>query len=245
MIQIFSNLLDNALRFTPKGKVTFGITKISDTEVECFVSDTGIGIQAEKQRLIFERFSQADNTTSRSYGGTGLGLTIVRKLAELMGSEIFLQSEPGKGSRFWFSLPYSTVVAQKSKTPQKTATIPIKSNATKILVVEDDPASKIYFERILDHSFEKIIFAASGKQALELYEKELPDIILLDIGLPDIHGFDVTRKIREKDNNVIIIAQTAYAMANDEQKAIEAGCNDYIAKPIKKELLFEKLTKRR
>lgn len=241
LIQIFSNLLDNALRFTPEGSVTFGISQINENRAEFFVADTGVGIPKEKHELIFDRFSQADNSLTRSYGGTGLGLSIVKKLLELMGSEISLESEPGKGACFRFQLPVVSDEENEKQSITEKSTGKIKFNNTKMLIVEDNLASQIYFRQILKNRTNDLYFATSGKEALEIFETRKPDVILMDIGLPDMNGLEVVRKIRETDRQTIIIAQTAYAMAEDKQKALEAGCDDYIAKPVKSTELLEKI----
>jgi len=241
LIQIFSNLLDNALRFTSKGSVTFGISGIKENKAEFFVADTGVGIPKEKHGVIFDRFSQADNSTTRSYGGTGLGLSIVKKLLELMGSEISIESEPGKGTIFRFILPFISFKQTSEDKIEELTTDSIKYNQIKILVVEDDSVSRIYLRQILNNHSGELFFAETGKEALLLFENQNPDVILMDIGLPDMSGLEVVRKIRKKNNNVYIIAQTAYAMAEDKQKALDAGCNDYISKPIKTALLMEKI----
>lgn len=242
LIQIFSNLLDNALRFTKKGNITFGVAEIKDGKACFFVSDTGAGIPKEKHEIIFDRFSQADNYTTRSYGGTGLGLAIVRKLLEMMGSEISLESEPGKGARFSFRLPVETGAAPQSVPTESPVGMAEKINNIAVMIVEDDAASRIFFKHVLSERFDKILIALTGKEALQLFEAEHPEIILLDIGLPDINGLEIVRQIRKKDQSVYIIAQTAYAMPGDKQKALDAGCDDYIVKPVKTELLLEKIS---
>ncbi len=241
LMQIFSNLIDNALRFTQKGSVTFGISAISEKKVEFFVADTGIGIPKEKHEMIFNRFSQADNSSTRSYGGTGLGLAIVKKLLELMGSEITLESEPGNGACFRFQLPSFSLHKGEIEinTPRMES---MTFNISKILVVEDDAVSSLYFREILANHSAQLIFAKTGKEALQCFEMHTPDIILMDIGLPDINGLEIVRKIRKINKEVKIIAQTAYVMPDDKQKALEAGCNDFISKPLNAELLFEKMT---
>ncbi|MCK3684218.1 PAS domain S-box protein [Maribellus sp. YY47] len=244
--QIFSNLLDNAIRFTHKGEICFGVSSVSETELEFFVSDTGVGIEKENQQLVFERFTQADSGTSRSYGGTGLGLAIVKKLLEMMNSEIHLESEPNKGTRFWFKLPclsidLSTAPTTTDNQLTETHEAKKKNTETKILVVEDDIASLFYFRQVLGKIYSNLFFAENGAKALELFESEAPDIILIDIGLPDMSGLEVIRKIRETDSQVRIIVQTAYVMPEDERNAREAGCNDFFTKPVKTQLLLEKL----
>jgi CheY-like chemotaxis protein len=242
LIQIFFNLLDNALRFTSEGSVTFGISEIKENKAEFFVTDTGVGIPKEKHELIFDHFSQADNTTTRSYGGTGLGLSIVKKLLELMESEISVESEPGKGACFRFQLPVISIEKNEEQSIAEKPTGKIRFNNIKILVVEDDLTSQHYFRQILTSRTSNLYFAATGKETLQLFETQNPDVILMDIGLPDMNGLDVVRKIRETNTEVIIIAQTAYAMTEDRQKALEAECNGYIAKPVKSAELLEKIS---
>ncbi len=246
LIQIFSNLLDNAIRFTRNGIVSFGISRVEPHRIEFFVSDTGIGIPKEKQGIIFERFTQVDMGTTRSYGGTGLGLAIVRKLVELMGGEIFLESEPGHGSRFYFYIPNQEaqikhiIDESHDNNPESNSSV-VLDKETKILIVEDDYVSRLYLERILAKWFERLFFAETGKQAYKIYQLESPDYILMDLRLPDINGLEIVKKIRENDHNVKIIAQTAYAMNEDEKASLKIGCNDFITKPVKIEFLLEKL----
>ena len=241
LMQIFSNLLDNALRFTSKGSVTFGVSAINDNNVEFFVADTGIGIPRENHEIVFNRFIQVDNGSTRSYGGTGLGLAIVKKLLELMGSEITLDSEPGQGAFFRFQLPFHSLNNREVELNVR-KTDGVKFNIAKILVVEDDMVSRLYFKQILANHAAQLFFAETGKEALHYFETHDPDVILMDIGLPDIDGLEIVRRIRKTNKKVIIIAQTAFAMSDDKQKALEAGCNDFITKPLKIDLLFKKIT---
>lgn len=245
LIQVFSNLIENAFKFTSQGVISFGVYNITDTQIEFFVSDTGIGIPKEKQQLIFDRFAQAENGFARSYGGSGLGLAIVRKLIELMDGEIHIESEVGIGTRFKFTLPVVNAKGEKITDNQAEVIehkLAFKTSA-KILIVEDDSVSRLYLESILEPHFSRIFFADSGAQALQLFESEFPDIILMDIGLPDINGLDVVRKIRETNTKVKIVAQTAYAMAGDRNNSIAAGCNEYLSKPVKANLLLQTLKK--
>ena len=244
--QIFSNLLDNAFRFTKEGIISFGISGVSEKQIDFFVSDTGIGIAREKQEEIFGRFVQAESGTWRSYGGTGLGLAIVKKLLELMGSEIRLESEIGKGTIFRFSLPvykldYTGDIQIEEQHVIKENQKEKNKSVKKILVVDDDETSRSYLFQVLSDIYPNLLFAETGMQALKLVETESPDVILLDIGLPDISGIDVAIKIRESNRNIRIIAQTAYAMAEDEKSAREAGCDDFITKPLDISKLLEKL----
>lgn|GEM_PF-4707857 len=238
--QIFNNLLDNALKLTSEGEISFGIKEINTETIILFVSDTGIGIEKEKQRIIFDRFSQADEFIARNYGGTGLGLSIVKKNVGLMDGRITLHSEEGKGAIFEIRLPNTTRTDLRSqlKTIEENATVDKK---LKILLVEDDPISRMYYEAILTDALIELTIAPTGTLELELAEKEKPDVILLDIHLPDISGLEVARQIRKSGSKVKIIGQSAYAMPGDEQAALEAGCNVYLTKPVKANLLLETL----
>jgi CheY-like chemotaxis protein len=240
LTQIFINLLDNALKFTREGSISFGISEIKDNSIEFFVSDTGIGIAKEKHSAIFDRFVQANDEIAQNYGGTGLGLSIVNKLIDLMGGNIHVVSEPSKGSLFRFTLPYVPITEIEKEAAEKSE-YSVTDENLKILLVEDDPISSLYYKEILDKDFITLSIAENGKTALEMYNELKPDIILMDIRLNDMNGLDIVRKIRNTDQKVKIIAQTAYAMSSDEKQAIEAGCNDYIAKPINVQLLFHKI----
>ncbi len=246
LAQIFSNLLDNAIRFTHEGSIEFGISGIKDGYVDFFISDTGIGIPEDKQNIVFDSFTQAESGISRTYGGTGLGLAIVKKLVELMGGTIMLKSEPGKGSRFSFMLPCMTCHGNDKTDIKEVDTKHLKITyqmdaITKILIVEDDEASSLYFKQVLSKHYKNLFYARTGEQALSIYNRESPDIILLDLGLPDMNGLEFAKKIRENNKTVKIIAQTAYAMTSDKSKAQEAGCDDYISKPVSTEQLLNKI----
>jgi PAS domain S-box-containing protein len=240
LTQVFTNLLDNALKFTSEGEISFGIKKIDSAKIVFYVSDTGLGIEKSKQAIIFDRFSQADENIARQYGGTGLGLSIVKVIIELMGGQITVESEPGKGTLFEIHLPNTTrtIVSNKVDPEEESSSITKK---LKILLVEDDPISRMYYEAILNDDLIDLLIATNGTDALEMTKIEKPNVILLDVRLPDISGLEVARQIRQSGNKVKIIAQSAYAMPGDEQAAIEAGCNDYLTKPVKANLLLEKL----
>lgn len=236
--QILTNLIENAIKFTDEGSVEFGYTldqkNPQSPYIEFFVRDSGIGIPKEKHALIFERFRQADDTATRKYGGTGLGLTIARNLTRLLGGEIWLESEPGKGTTFYLRLPLPS--KQNTITPvaiQKTAAPASHKWLDKsILVVEDEESNFILMERFLKNTGVKITWARNGVEAIDLVKKERFDVVMMDIRMPIIDGYETTQAIRQFDTDLIIIAQTAFALKGEREKSLAAGCNNYLAKPI-------------
>jgi CheY-like chemotaxis protein/nitrogen-specific signal transduction histidine kinase len=244
--QVFNNLLDNAIKFTTKGEINFGIKQIKNNKISFFVYDTGIGIPLEMQKIVFDRFRQIDSSLLPESGGNGLGLSIVKNIIELLGGRIWIDPLYKNGALFRFEIPYSPV-----KTP------PVKLKAVKnfsdtalnadsrlnILLVEDDPVNQQYVKEILKEKNCNIYIATHSQEAFNFVELYTIDIILMDIRLPGISGLEITKQIRKYNHDVYIIAQTAYAMQSDEKRAIMAGCNDYIAKPILSDLLFEKINK--
>ena len=237
--QIFTNLIDNALKFTLKGEIEIGFF-IKNDYVNFFVSDTGIGISEEDQKIIFERFRQVDSSTSRNYGGTGLGLTICKTLVELMDGEITLSSEEEKGTTFYFKVPF--IEKQPSYYHKETNTMDSFHWQHKIiLIVEDHYKSYVQFENLLESTSVNIMHAESAGKAWEIFYNEKIDLILMDIRLEGENGLDLTQRIRKIDQTTPIIAQTAYALSDDRKKCLDAGCDDYITKPIESETLFEKI----
>jgi len=242
--QIFINLINNAFKFTDKGKIEVGCSFSSSNEMQFYVSDTGNGIPPDKQKLIFSRFTQLNNTSDNPQGGTGLGLSIVKGLVELLGGQIWIQSAVGEGTRFTFSFTYQTTM-EKEAPVIKAGTIDFKKFSHKtVLIVEDDIYSAEYIKELLADSGLIVHHVISGKEAINYVESnhsesKLVDIILLDIRLPEIDGYDVARTLKKQWPRIKIIAQTAYAMQDDRQKALEAGCDDYVSKPIEKQLLFK------
>jgi CheY-like chemotaxis protein len=243
--QILSNLINNALKFTTSGFVEFGYVIPNNATIIFYVQDTGIGIAREKQAVIFERFRQVDDTTTRKYGGTGLGLAISKKLVELMGGKIWVESETGKGSTFFFSLPLiipnssETVIG---KTPNKHLSENFKDET--ILIAEDEDLNFLFLQEVLSFTHAKIIRAHNGQAAIDLV-KENPNItvVLMDIQMPLLNGYVATQEITKIKPGLPIIVQTAYAMAEDRAKGFRAGCCDYISKPIKPEELIDVLKK--
>jgi PAS domain S-box-containing protein len=241
--QILINLITNALKYTESGKVDCGLTS-KNHQLLFHVADTGIGIPIEKHGFIFERFSRIESTISNKIvGGTGLGLPIVKGLTGLLGGKVWLQSELNKGTTFFFSIQHN-----KSQTKTKPDNLSenhgqFLSTDKTILIVEDDQFNAMYLKEVLTGKAAAIYVAGSGMDAIKFALEKNVDIVLMDVRLPDISGYEATKAILKLKPGLKIIAQTAYA-ANDESiKALGAGCIDYISKPIKPEILLETLQK--
>jgi hypothetical protein len=212
--------------------------------LQFFVKDTGIGIPIHRQEAIFERFIQADILDIHARQGAGLGLAISKAYIEMLGGKIWVESEEGKGSTFYFTLPTHSM--QNGNEDHKINVFSQvrknQINNLKILIVEDDEPSSNLISIIIRKMAKEIIYAQSGTEAVEVC-KNNPDIdlVLMDIQLPEMDGYEATRQIRKFNSRVFIFAQTAFAQNGDEEKAIEAGCNDYISKPIQRDILIEKI----
>lgn len=259
---ILTNLVKNAIKYAQSGSIELGYVSTGSTtqtldnkgtepvEVQFYVKDTGIGIPKERQEAIFERFIQADIEDKKAQQGAGLGLAITKSYVEMLGGKIWVESEEGNGSTFYFTLPYNP------KTLERT----IKRNAIsggiagstqnpdglklKILIAEDDESSEILITQMLKRIGKEIIKISNGYEAIQAC-RDNPDIdlILMDIRMPEMGGHEATRQIREFNKEVVIIAQTAYGLTGDREKAIQAGCNDYISKPIDKDDLIALIEK--
>ncbi len=243
--QVLSNLLSNALKFTEKGFVEFGYIIPNNATILFYVQDSGIGVEKAKLDLIFERFRQADNSSTRKYGGTGLGLAISKKLVQLMGGRIWVESELQKGTTFYFSLPLiipssSEGIIEESK--QKPASHNFHGQT--VLIAEDDDSNFYFLQEVLSPTSVKIIRAINGKEAVEMV-RQCPGIslVLMDIQMPVMNGYEATQQIKAANPQIPIIAQTAYAMAEDRAKSLRAGCDEYLSKPIKPEQLLDVLKK--
>lgn len=229
--QILINLISNAFKFTEQGKIEGGCY-IKEENLVFYISDTGIGIASENFKAIFDRFTQVNLGKDRLVSGTGLGLTIVKGLVKILGGEVWLVSELGKGSTFYFSVPLKISSEDYKEDPIKENTQLTELKNKTILIVEDDHYNAEYLKEVLSSSDLNILHAPSGKSALKFAEENHIDLILMDIRLPDFDGYNITSQIRRKNPEVIIIAQTAYASEEDRQRALSVGCNDYISKPI-------------
>jgi PAS domain S-box-containing protein len=237
--QILDGLLNNALKFIKKGKIEFGYSIQSSEMLQFYVKDTGIGISKEKQEVIFNRFRQEDDSFTRKFGGTGLGLSICKGLIELMGGKIWVESEKEKGTAFFFTLPCRIV--NKEKIPQKTVTPEKKYNwqDKTLLIVEDETIMVEYLKIILDKTGINIHYAKNGQEAIEKCKLPDIDLVLMDIRLPVMNGYDATRIIRSTRADLPIIAQTANALPQDRVLALESGCNDFITKPVDRVQLLD------
>ena len=233
--QILTNLLSNAFKFTNEGQISFGYKRSNEQTLRFFVKDTGIGIPADKQKYIFDRFRQVEESlSSRKHEGTGLGLSISRNLVALLDGELWLESELNKGSIFYFTLPLKQGKGKEKAGPEQDwFKTEYNWNNKKILVVEDDPVSQKYIREILHDTGAELLLTDNGKEAYEIFS-QTPDIsmILLDLKLPDKDGREITQDIRQAQSDVPIIAQSAYAMEEDRIKCLEAGCDDFISKPV-------------
>ena len=238
---VLINLIKNAVKFTHAGRIDIGY-KIRAQQIVFYVKDTGIGIPKERQSAVFDRFIQADVKDKNAYQGSGLGLSISQAYVNMMGGEINLESEVNKGSSFYLTIPHNSAVEIKSQQSDSKEWPSIKQNL-KILIVEDDEATDLYLTEILKNMSRQIQHASTGEEALEHIQNDDIDVILMDVKLPEMDGYAITRRVRETNSHVVIIAQTAYAMKGDREKALDAGCDDYIAKPLKKEELLRLITK--
>lgn len=239
--QILNNLLSNAVKFTNEGLITFGCKLHSNNMLLFFVSDTGIGIPKEKLGFIFERFRQLDFGYTRTYGGTGLGLAISKGLIELLGGEIWVESEINKGTNFYFTIPYKPVVARTEITVISMDTDKIDWSDKNILIVEDDDLNAKFLRIILSKTKAILFNASNGQEAVDMARETVFDLILMDIQIPIIDGYEATRLIKSFSPSTIIIAQTAHAMTNERSNCLEAGCNDYLSKPINRKDLLNKI----
>ena len=240
--QILTNLIKNALKFTESGSVKFGYVK-KENMLEFFVRDTGIGISPENKDIIFDRFVQVDMSHTRKYEGAGLGLSISKAYIELLGGEIRVESELNKGSTFYFTVPYNH--SEKEQIIEKSSPMPVHfEKSINMLIAEDDASVRMYFKELLNIENLNLSFAVNGKEAVEIIKliQEI-DIVLMDLKMPIMDGFEATKQIKKIRKNLPVIAQTAYASPNDEKEAREAGCNDFITKPINYEKLFYLINK--
>jgi signal transduction histidine kinase len=240
--QIVYNLVSNAYKFTSEGYVEIGYFIQKENKMANFyVKDTGIGIPDNMIQLVFERFRQVEGENLQE--GTGLGLSITKGLVNLLGGEISVDSKKGEGTCFQFTIPLNEEsIADKKQNINPENIEDVDLSNYQIYIAEDDPSSSMLIREILEPTRANISMVKNGKELLDLIESEVPDLVLLDINMPIMNGFTAVSKIREKDLYLPVIAQTAYAMAEEKRKCLEVGCNDYISKPINGLQLVKKMT---
>ncbi len=235
--QVLNNLIINAVKFTPKGTIKMGLKPGNDYNLEFFVEDTGIGISPENMKMIFERFRQVDSDSRRSFGGTGLGLAISKMIVELMGGDVYVRSEPGRGSKFIFTIPYRPAFGKEllPEMPSETN----RAHGNRIMVVEDNRINRILVIRILEKRGYNTIVAKDGFEAVNLVKNgEKIDLVLMDIQMPGMDGMEALKLIREFENSsgggrrVPVIALSAHVMKDDVNKFLASGFDSYVSKPF-------------
>ena len=242
--QILINLIGNAVKFTSSGfvEISYSITK--NKKIQFAIKDTGIGISEDELQFVFKRFRQADETSTRKYGGTGLGLAISKSCTELLGGKIWVKSVLDKGSTFYFTIPYKPIISPEIKEKSNIKNTETIFKGKTILIVEDEPFSILILKEILEQTQAYIIKAGNGLEAVEICKNNSQiDIVLMDIQLPKLDGLEATKLISKMRPDLPIISQTANAMHQDRQKSLDAGCVDYITKPINEKELIEKIAK--
>ncbi len=264
--QVVLNLVGNAIKFTERGAVRIDVSRHDAAHVKISVVDNGIGITAEQLDRMFQRFTQADSSTTRRYGGTGLGLAISKTLVELMGGAIGVNSEPGVGSTFWFTLPIGTAAQAPAENMalQAQASLPLLvdalaasidpppaaavNRASRLLLVEDNFVNQRVAVYMLTKLGARVDVAKHGREAIELLGKQAYDLVLMDCQMPEMDGFEATRIIRDPaspvlDHEIPVIAMTANAFPEDRARALGCGMNDFMAKPVDRSMLANMLAK--
>jgi CheY-like chemotaxis protein len=250
--QILTNLLGNAIKFTLAGGVGLRVrVKHGDGDnaiLHFTVSDTGVGIAATACKMIFDPFTQADSSTTRTFGGTGLGLAISARLVKMMGGEIWVESELGRGSEFHFTAQLGAANAVEEAAIECLATAPpTRGSILRVLLAEDNAVNRLVVIRLLEKQGHHVVAAATGREALAALGRENYDVVLMDVQMPDMDGFEATRTIRmmekEAGRHQQIIALTAHAMIGDRERCLEAGMDAYLSKPILAKELYEVLEK--
>lgn len=238
--QVFTNLLNNALKFTEHGSIDFGCTLHDQNTLKFFVRDTGIGIDPAKHEIIFKPFHQASAGTHQQYGGTGLGLAIIKGLLKIWNGKIWVESELSKGASFFFTMPY--LPQHQSSYAEKIISENLNWQDINILLVDADEYSASYMKEILAHSQCQITPIASGIKALEITNQTRPALVLIDLSLPDLPGMKVIEQLKKSYPEIAVVPVTAFSTAEHKTKAMELGCRAFLTKPISQKRLIRTLT---
>ncbi|MBI4902292.1 MAG: response regulator [Acidobacteria bacterium] len=252
--QVMTNLIGNAIKFTDSGSVSLQVEPEMQTSEECVllfsVTDTGVGVPAEQQALIFEPFRQADGSATRKHGGTGLGLAICARLVDLMGGRIWMESIPGSGSTFYFTAHFKRQTAlesmQRVVAPAPRPVAPTHETSLRILVAEDNKVNQKLALRLLQKMGNKVTIANNGLEALHILAEQAFDLVLLDVQMPELGGLEAVAILREKEAQSgafrqPIIAMTACAMSGDRERCLEGGMDGYVTKPVSADVLIEEI----
>jgi len=256
--QVLVNLIGNGIKFTHKGRVVVSVSRHPDSRQNdqsirlCFfIQDTGIGIPADMRDEIFRPFTQVDASLSRQFGGTGLGLSISRKLVHLLGGEIEMQSEYGQGTTFFFTLPFEparqTTLLPLLQTEHVAQSLPVDLGSLRVLLVDDEYINRVLAHELLAQAGMQVQEACNGVEAVDAWRKTKFDLILMDVQMPEMDGFEAVAKIRrlegEQCKRITIIAMTAYAHEDDRKKCLAAGMDDYLVKPLDRALLLQTISR--
>ncbi|MBN1115769.1 MAG: tetratricopeptide repeat protein [Bacteroidales bacterium] len=245
--QVLTNLIDNAFKYTDKGKIECGFS-IEEKSVVFYISDTGIGIPVDKHEMIFNRFYQLKSINDRKISGTGLGLAICKNLVNLLGGQIWVDSQPGMGSTFSIRIPVESIKKQpvpaqyeENRKTSKTLKKGYNWNNITILVAEDEDLNYKVLDTCLTRTNAHIIRAKDGASAIEICKNQRIDIVLMDIQLPGLDGYEATQEIKRINNRTPVIAQTSFAMVGEKERCLQAGCDDFISKPLNIDDLMRKI----
>jgi CheY-like chemotaxis protein len=261
--QVLTNLVGNAIKFTAQGNIDVNVQLDqttapddaaaaqagADTTAALLISvaDTGIGIPRDRQRDVFRAFTQADSSTTRRYGGTGLGLTISRNLAAMMGGRMWVESEEGEGSTFYFTTKVTVpaVPSGRPLVPRDIATLGPARRKLRVLLVDDNMVNQRLAARLLEKRGHSVITAATGREALDMIERQHFDLAIMDVQMPDVDGLTATGIIREREKSngghLPIVAMTAHAMTGDRERCLDAGMDGYLPKPIDPVKMIEEI----
>lgn len=249
LYSVLTNLVKNAVKYSHQGSIEFGYENVVDQldevhQLQFYVKDSGIGVEKDRQQAIFDRFIQADIEDKAVYEGSGLGLAISKAYVEMLGGTMWVESEIGTGSQFYFTIPYITNKLKVENKIESLQNNQMQIKKLKLLIAEDDDIANLFLSITLKEIVEYQLSAKTGTEVVEICRNN-PDIdlVLMDIRMPKMNGYEATRQIRGFNQDVIIIAQTAFGLEGDREKALEAGCNDYISKPIDHDKLLKMIAK--